>query len=144
MEISQSIIDIINASILDLPVETGGILGSQNGNLINEVVLDLQEPSAAKRCSYSPNVAFLNRNIELWQKEDVVFKGIFHTHYFGVKTLSCGDRAYINEIMLSMPEGVNSLYFPVYVMPERQMICYKAVRTGKTVCIQTEKVVIEK
>lgn len=143
MKISKSIMDTIKHSIRDIPVETGGILGSSNNELIDAVVLDMQEPSADRRCSYSPNVAFLNRNIDMWQRNGIVFKGIFHTHYFGVETLSFGDQIYINEIMLAMPERIASLCFPVLVLPESKMICYRAIRTGKTVCIKAEELVVE-
>lgn len=142
MRILKSVIDTINNSISDQPSETGGILGGRGNELIDEIVMDSQNPYVSKKCSYSPNIVFLNQNIELWQSNGTAFKGIFHTHYYGIKTLSCGDKKYISEIMRALPECLNYLYFPVFVLPDRELICYKAIRTNEIICIQEEPLII--
>lgn len=142
MKILKSIIDKIDNLVADHPSETGGILGSSNSEYIDEVVMDLPNPYTSRSCSYSPNVAFFNQNIELWQSKDITFKGVFHTHYFGVKSLSCGDKKYITEIMRGLPKCVGYLYFPVFVLPERELICYKAVRTNDSIFIEEEPLVL--
>lgn len=143
MRILKSVIDTINDSISGLPPETGGILGSHDNELIDEVVMDSPVPTNTRPCSYFPNVDFLNQNIKLWQDNGISFAGIFHTHFAGVKTLSCGDRKYINAIMCAMPQQINGLYFPVFVLPDRELVCYKAIRTNGIIDIQAEELVIE-
>lgn len=143
MRISKSVIDTINNSISDLPPETGGILGSYDKELIDEVVIDSPSPTNTRPCSYFPNVDFLNQNIKLWQDNGISFAGIFHTHFAGVKTLSSGDKKYIDAIMKSMPSYIEYLYFPIFVLPDRELVCYKAIRSNKIIDIQTENLVIE-
>lgn len=55
--------------------------------------------------------------------------GVFHTHFYGVNTLSEGDRAYIKQIMAAMPDGLECLYFPLIVFPDKEMIVYQASRS---------------
>lgn len=143
MKVKKSVIDIINYSVSDMPHETGGILGSHNNNVLDEVVVDLPDTTNTRPCSYFPNVDFLNQHIKSWQDNGISFAGIFHTHFCGVKTLSCGDRKYINAIMCAMPQYINTLYFPLFVLPDRELVCYKAVRSNEIIDIQAEDLVIE-
>lgn len=143
MRIAKQIIETMNAYIGERPPETGGILGSHDNQLIDAVVMDLPDLTNTRPCSYFPNVDFLNQNIKLWQDNGISFAGIFHTHFAGVKTLSCGDREYINAIICAMPQQINRLYFPIFVLPDRELVCYKAIRSNKIIDIQTENLVIE-
>lgn len=94
-----------------VPPETGGILG-QRENIIDTVVVDRGEPSE-NGGSYKPDVSFLNNVIRLWEKEGIIFAGIFHTHANCWMGLSAGDRKYIREIIIAMPEIIQMLYFPI-------------------------------
>lgn len=143
MRIKKNVIDIINHRILDMPPETGGILGSQGNDIIDEVIVDLPDLTSSAPCSYFPNVDFLNQHIAAWQDNGIMFAGIFHTHFCGVKTLSQGDRKYITAIMCAMPHQFNILYFPVFVLPDRELVCYKAVRSNGIIDIQAENLIIE-
>ncbi len=143
MRILKSVIDMIDSLVSEQPPETGGILGCHDNEIIDEVVMDLPNPHTLKNCSYTPNVSFLNQNIELWQSNNINFKGIFHTHYFGVETLSCGDKKYITEIMYGLPKCIEYLYFPIFVLPNRELICYKAIRENKAILIREESLIIE-
>lgn len=143
MRISIGVLDIIKSSTDGCHYEIGGILGSCNGNVIDSVVIDKLDTDPIRRCSYEPNVEYLNQNIELWQKKGISFKGIFHTHFIGVKTLSCGDIEYINSIMKAMPKQIEYLYFPVFVLPDCELICYKANFTDGKVHIQEDILTIE-
>jgi hypothetical protein len=143
MRIKKNVIDTISVSVAGLPYETGGILGSHDKIVIDEVVMDVWESSNAKPCAYSPHVYFLNQNIDLWQKSGISFMGMFHTHFVGVETLSCGDIKYIKAIMNAMPQRVGFLYFPIFVLPNEKLICYKAERVDGTVCIQRDELIVE-
>lgn len=134
MKISDTVVEIVNNSISGTPPETGGILGSRNQDAIDEVVMDLPNKRSESRCTYSPNVDYLNRQIGLWQEQGITFRGMFHTHFAGVRTLSDSDKEYIGRIMMAMPLQINTLYFPVFVLPDREFVCYTAERlNGKIV-----------
>lgn len=142
MKISNSIIDIINNSVLDYPQETGGILGSTDDDVIDRIVMDIPAENGESKCSYTPDVEFLNQKIVEWQTAEIAFMGIFHTHFVGVETLSCGDKSYINAIMKSMPMEIEFLYFPIFVLPDKRLICYKAQRKGNCVEIVRDEMQI--
>lgn len=142
MKISRIAFNKLNTMISDEPPETGGILGSKNYNIITDIIRDEIKKSSDKMCCYEPNVDFLNQHIERWAEKGVAFKGVFHTHFFGVKTLSCADEKYISAIMKSMPEKITHLYFPVFVLPSRELICYRAEKANKEIKIFYEDVII--
>ena len=62
MRISKSVTDVINNSISNQPYEMGGILGSHDNKLIDEVIIDVSNPTNIRPCSYFPNVDFLNKH----------------------------------------------------------------------------------
>lgn len=99
MIVARDILAILDRSVSDHPPETGGILGSRDGEVIDSIVFDLSGRSASAGCSYAPDVNFLNQRIKRWQGEGVAFMGMFHTHFHSVRTLSCGDKHYIHAIM---------------------------------------------
>ena len=141
VKIKKSIIDLMVCSVPDRPPEIGGILG-RHEELVDEIVIDLPNPHIPKKCSYVPNISFLNGKIDIWAQNDIALAGIFHTHYFGVRTLSEGDKKYIQKIMSALPVCVEHLYFPIFVLPENELVCYKAVRQNGVVLIQKDDVVI--
>ncbi len=142
MIITKSALKEISNSLSDLHFEAGGILGSNNNQVISHIVTDIPSILPSCTCSYFPNVNFLNKQIEKWQIENIIFKGVFHSHIYGGKTLSDGDKKYIENIMKSMPVEINSLYFPVFVIPQKELICYKAIRISDTVFIKSENLTV--
>lgn len=130
---------ILNAMPMK-PPEIGGILGSSDG-IISRYQLDDGRNSGCG-CFYSPDVTRLNTTIKAWQREEIAFRGIFHTHFFGVCTLSEGDIRYINTIMECMPSSIEHLYFPLVVLPEKQIVPFIAVRNGRTIEITKDELVI--
>ena len=137
MKITQKAIDIIRSSVVNIPFETGGIMGSQDGILISDVIMDIQN-NDGYRCCYTPNVIHFNKCIYDWQRQNKYFLGIFHTHFYNVKTLSKEDIKYINEIMSAMPKEIDVLFFPIYILPQHEMICYKAVRGKDNISIKND------
>lgn len=115
------------------PPEIGGIIGGKN-EVISAYQID--KGTILGGCSYKPDVNRLNMVIEKWRMEGIRFYGVFHTHFFDVKTLSKGDIYYINKIMNVMPASIKELYFPIVVMPVKQMVSYKAVRDEKILIIE--------
>lgn len=135
MIISQSIIDLLDKNINNYPPETGGILGSNNGKTINQIVFDKPKPSK-RPCSYSPNTEMFNKVIEDWEKHNIKFCGIFHTHFANIGTLSAGDREYIKVILSAMPKRIDKLFFPIYLLPKRSLIPYSAWLEDGKLCIE--------
>lgn len=140
MYIHKHVIDYLKYNIDSKPPESGGILGSSQGNIIDNIVLDINTNSPC--CTYSPNVEFLNNCIEEWDKSKINFLGIFHTHFADVETLSKADKSYINKIMKAMPKNIKKLYFPIYTLPGRNLICYKAEIVHEQIVITKDTVFI--
>ena len=106
---------------------------------VTDIVLD-KGRIGGRPCSYTPDVAFLNREIKRWAEKGLRFMGVFHVHFGGAEALSEGDRNYIARIMDAMPEGYDRLYFPVVVMPERRVVAYQAVRTNEKIEIKRDEI----
>lgn len=116
--------DILNEIIKQMPIvppEAGGIIGGKDGQVC---CWEYDKGYSEKGCSYSPNVNFLNKVIEEWIDKGYDFMGIFHVHFGGSKSLSDGDKNYIEKIMKAMPSVIEKLYFPIVVQPEKQLISY--------------------
>lgn len=141
MRITKELYEEIMKTVNSAPPESGGIFGSKDN--INVIVFYDEGIKSEKMCTYIPNVELLNNIILKWNKEGIVFSGMFHTHYFGVKALSYGDRDYIEKIMLSMPKEVNELYFPIVVMPQKEMVVYKAIKLENKITIQEDELCVE-
>lgn len=142
MKISITAFKKLNISISDQPPESGGILGSTYDDVITEILKDKVEKTPNKMCCYEPNVYFLNQQIAKWTDKGISFKGIFHTHFVGVNTLSLADKKYIHKIMKNMPTHIKYLYFPIFVLPNRELVCYKAEKIKNRINIFPEDVTI--
>lgn len=143
MIILKNTLELLNKSIGDIRFECGGILGSSRNGIIDNIVLDNTGHQNEPRCSYTPNVEFLNGCILRWQHESIRFLGVFHTHFAGVKTLSEADKKYIKAIMNAMPEEIEYLYFPIFVLPERKLAGYVAKRNVDDIEIESDDVLIK-
>ena len=92
---------------------------------------------------YIPNVEWLNDIIGKWQKQNILFAGIAHSHPATQKQLSSDDVRYINKILQYMPEYIEHLYFPV-IIPHIEVLSYKAERLGGNIRISKDKIIIAK
>ncbi len=135
MKIERRIQETIISAMPNTPPEIGGIIGG-GGGIVNSWLMDVD--SSSKGCYYSPNVSKLNRAIHIWQRAGIEFMGLFHVHYWGVQTLSDGDKSYIIKIMQAMPEQIKLLYFPVVVIPDRKMVPYVAQRRENLINIRED------
>jgi len=139
MTIKKAVIAELESYISDTPPESGGILGFKDKNdVISEIAFDLSPETYS--CCYRPNVEYLNQLISEWETNSIEFAGMFHTHFFGIKTLSEADIIYIELIMNAMPPEINRLYFPVYVLPDRKLIAYIADRKNEPLIIREDTV----
>lgn len=143
MKIIEESFNKINKLISDEPPETGGILGSNDDNCITDIILDKPCNTYSRFCCYEPNIPYLNKCIADWANERIHFKGIFHTHFAGVRSLSDADVKYIHVIMEKMPDQIKFLYFPVFVLPDRELVCYKAERKDGVIYMCREEVIFK-
>lgn len=65
---------------------------------------------------------------------------MFHTHFGASKTLSLSDQSYIQAIMQAMPEEITQLYFPVILLPEKQIVSYIATRKQEQITIACDEI----
>ncbi|MBR2528059.1 MAG: hypothetical protein IKE58_06300 [Blautia sp.] len=136
MEIKREIYEAIVSYPAETPPEVGGIIGSREWPVIDMFVGDPGKKGPFG-CSYVPDTTFLNETIRQWLQEGILFQGIAHAHFHGVRTLSDGDRAYIRRIIEAMPAQIKSLYFPIIVLPERELVPYKAeLADGELVIVE--------
>ncbi len=138
MKVTSEILNYLSIHIDDCPPENGGIFGSSTGDIIDKVIIDKPQDVASCECIYCPNIEFLNGCIDSWTSNNIRFMGMFHTHFAGVKTLSDSDKEYITEIMNAMPDEITYLFFPIYVIPSRELVCYRAKKFVGSVLIENE------
>lgn len=143
MRVSKKIIELLSNFVPSLSYETGGILGSNGNEVVDEIAIDKPKNFGMKACSYSPNIDYLNDIIEQWQDRNIEFVGIFHSHFGNACKLSNNDVEYIHRIMHAMPHQIERLYFPVFVLPCKKMISYKAVRFDNVIIIQDDELILE-
>lgn len=99
--------------------ESGIVLGGTN-NQITKIYFDCVSKGENY---YSPNTKIINRVIENWERYNIEFLGLAHTHpCFQIK-LSSVDKEYIKNILFAMPKEITQLYFPV-VLPNKQIVSY--------------------
>ena len=137
MIITKDALRIIEEVAHSKEVEIGGILGMKTNNVVSYVITDLPENAVGCRFDYSPNIEFLNTQIENWAENDIQFIGLFHTHFSGSRNLSDADIEYVKEIMMASKGIVEYLYFPLFTLPDNELTVYKA-------CYNGEKIVIRK
>lgn len=125
MQISKSILNDILKNMPSIPPEVGGILGGKEGRIC---VWRFDKGYSGRGCVYCPNVEYLNRVIEEWDKAGFEFMGMIHVHFGGAEHLSNGDKNYIKKIMNAMPYFIKELYFPVVVQPAKEIVSYKAIQ----------------
>ena len=141
MTIVRDAIHKICSNVSTCSFETGGIMGSRDGVLVSEIIMD-PTVSEVYRCCYIPHIKYFNKCIEEWNEKNIIFMGMFHTHFYNVGTLSDGDLKYINTIMRAMPKKINRLYFPIYTLPQNEMICYEAQREHNNISIKKDSLEI--
>lgn len=142
MKIEKRVYQEIIYGMPETPPEIGGIIGGKN-NIITHYYIDggISNANCCK-CSYIPDTKWINTLISVWENNYIDFYGIFHCHFGGAKVLSSGDIFYIGKIMEKMPKRVKKLYFPIIVLPKREMIFYSCTLKDEKVNIEHENIEI--
>lgn len=142
MIITKDVLKKIEEIAHSKDVEVGGILGMKTNDVVSCFVADLPQNGVGCRFDYSPNIDFLNTQIEKWAENDIRFIGLFHTHFSGSKNLSDADIEYIKLIMLNSKDIVEQLYFPLFTLPDNILTVYKAYFDGDETVIKVDELVI--
>jgi len=139
MKIKKSVYNHILNDTFSPPPESGGILG-KSSEVISEYYPDrgCGEHSISH---YVPDIAKLNHVIEIWQKKEICFCGIYHSHYEGDTRLSKGDKSYIERILRKIHMHTDTLYFPL-VFPRNEIICYSVALTSQGLIICKEEIIL--
>lgn len=124
---------INNCSLI---TESGGIIGITYDTITH---YQFDKPDDISEYCYYPNVENLNTIIREWQKENIEFAGIFHSHPTGVTSLSHNDEEYIRDIMNAIQ--IFPLYFPV-IAPMKSVQLYKAEIDNNGICICNDPITI--
>ncbi|MBQ8784707.1 MAG: hypothetical protein IJZ59_01515 [Alphaproteobacteria bacterium] len=114
------------------PPETGGIIGGKDG-IITCYFADKGE-SSCDFYRYYPNTNNLNNIISFWEKNNIDFMGIYHSHPLRNDELSSADIKYINNIMNDIKDFKQKLYFPL-VIPQTKLIGFCAVNVADEIKI---------
>jgi hypothetical protein len=139
--VEERVYRLITESAKESDTEIGGILGG-DGHVINRCCIDKGKGVKCK-CSYIPDVIYLNRVIADWAKDNIMFMGIYHTHFFNVATLSDGDISYIEKIVNAMPDYIEKVYFPVISLPELIFTVYVARKLPGKISIEKVDSIIQ-
>lgn len=137
MIIKENILDKISKISNSNDSEIGGILGSSKNEIITDMIEDIPVETESFRFEYHPNISLLNKKIEEWAENNIVFSGIFHTHFSGAHMLSDVDTEYIKALMNNVRGVIDYLYFPVFTMPDNKLNVYKAY-------FLSDKIIIDK
>lgn len=138
MKIKKEIFQQIVYSLPKSPYETGGFLGGW-GNSVCYCVCDKEKSFYG---SYEPNIELLNRTIKEWYDNNIDFLGIYHTHYPSNIYLSKSDELYIRDIMSSVENTTDTLYFPI-IIAQKNMYVYKARIYKHNTVIEKDELIIE-
>ena len=63
-----------------------------------------------------------------------------HAHFHDVATLSEGDKVYIKKILEAMPPELATLYFPIIVLPKRELVSYRASLIDGELSVEEDRV----
>lgn len=96
IEITLQVFDRIKDTIGKLEPEQGGVLGGTR-NVITNYFYDAQLVSDLNM--YKPNIESINNELVNWQKNNVDFIGVIHSHPNGRLILSYADKIYAKKLM---------------------------------------------
>ena len=111
VKVSYEVYEQIKATVGSYRPETGMMLGSSDGQVIDECYFDRK---ARTNCAaYSPNIAHLN-NVVLpdWNSRGIQMVGFVHSHPRGCITPSFSDVNYAGQLLRVLP-GLSRLVMPI-------------------------------
>ena len=126
MNISSDVLNYIISQVPNQKKESGGLLGFDMNETIVRIQLDSGLVNSRDKYTYYPNIPLFNQTLREWAEINISFAGIFHTHYSDIAVLSTADICYIEKILLSLPNTISPLYFPLLLIPSKAFIPFEA------------------
>lgn len=133
MKIKKSVFEEIIKTEISVK-EIGGLLGADFYGNIVRTVIDKGIDDRSKYVYY-PNIMLFNRVIIEWADLNIRFGGIFHTHYAHDAFLSDEDIKYIERLFDEVKNEIEVLYFPILLVPSKQLIPFKVIKGSNETCL---------
>jgi len=95
-DISSNVLNQLAETISRFPAEKGGMLGGLSRNKVTKFVFD--QDAQVSGVEYTPNIDFLNRELEQWWNKSIQLIGIIHTHPPSFMQPSSADLEYSKRI----------------------------------------------
>lgn len=120
IKVSRETIEKISRFLDSTQYESGGLIGSSNGEMIDVFYYDKGKRS--NTYEYIPDVNKLQRQLLNWDEAHIIFQGIIHSHSISDR-LSPRDIQMAREI-LNMNK-LSKLYMPIYLLNARKFFWYE-------------------
>lgn len=119
-----------------LKPECGAILGSRDGdNYINAYCFDKSGSNSANANEYRPNIEFLNKALDGWKQNHILFIGLLHSHPIDKSTLSTADVNYAKQICwFNQIQYVNMFIY----IPCHDIYGYKVTENGSVLLLSVQ------
>lgn len=139
MRFTQSVYKQIELTIGTMLPEQGGILGSQDGQIINAYYFDSTGNSRID--SYSPDYEKINVILEdEWALSRTYMVGIVHSHARSCKFPSCGDIVYAEKIMKA--SNMELFYLPIVCIHPFELFAFSVKMENGKLTVHKETVQI--
>lgn len=126
MNIEANVLNEIMSTIGSVSPETGGIIGTQN-DVVCAYYFD--RTGSCDSNTYKPDTDNVNRVISEWEKQDIQFVGVVHSHEEKQPALSYADIVYAQAIMKA--NDMERILFPLVVIGNKaKFIMYMVDRCG--------------
>lgn len=106
--IKKNILNDIKNTIGKKKIESGGIIGLKD----NCIVKFYFDKKIIHKKQYIPNVKKINKIINIWYKEDIMFIGFIHSHANGYNKPSKDDYIYAKKL-IDTNKFLEYLIFPI-------------------------------
>lgn len=126
MNVKTTIYNDIVSTIGGVLPETGGILGKKDETIC---AYYFDYTASCDSNTYKPDMVTVNRIISEWERQDIQFAGIIHSHEEMQSKLSCADIVYAQEIMTA--NDMETILFPLVIIGDKtRLIMYTVDRCG--------------
>lgn len=120
IRISRKALEEIRKSLGSRYYETGGLLGSNNKDVIDTFFFD--EGRVESTIEYFPYVELWQKQLAAWETTKITFRGIIHSHVSNDR-LSDRDMNMAREIIKI--NSLQSILMPIYLINRQEIIWYE-------------------
>lgn len=120
IKVSRKVIEKISRFLDSTQYESGGLIGSSNGEMIDVFYYDKGRRSDTNE--YIPDVNKLQRELSNWDEAHIIFQGLIHSHTISDR-LSPRDIHMAREILCL--NKLSAILMPVYLLNEHKIFWYE-------------------